>query len=238
MSLLPWLNLEDSFPPIDHALSEPDGLLAAGGDLSSKRLLEAYSQGIFPWSSDDQPILWWCPDPRCVIFPDHVHISRSLKKQIRKHPYTVSFNQAFQQVMHHCARGEEEQGGWITEEMKHAYEDLHTQGFAHSVEVWMNEELIGGLYGVCIGKSFFGESMFSLAPNASKIAFAALCKQAERWKFQLIDCQIENEHLLSLGASLIARNEFMEAIQKQIQCAQDFDWVFEHDILDQVLGKG
>ncbi|KZY60993.1 leucyl/phenylalanyl-tRNA--protein transferase [Oleiphilus sp. HI0130] len=237
MSLLPWLNPEDDFPPAETALSDPNGLLAAGADLSPERLLTAYRNGIFPWSSGDQPLLWWSPDPRCVVFPAKVHISRSLKKAIRKHSYTISFDQCFEEVIEHCARGEEYTGGWITEEMKAAYASLADKGIAHSVEVWRNGNLVGGLYGIGIGCCFFGESMFSLESNASKVAFAALCKQAERWQFPVIDCQIENEHLSSLGAELITRDRFQSLIQTGMKSNNLFTWHFDEDIIEQILAS-
>lgn len=237
MSLLPWLNSEDDFPSTDTALSDPNGLLAAGADLSPERLLTAYRRGIFPWSSGDQPLLWWSPDPRCVVFPANVHISRSLKKAIRKHDYRLSFDQCFEEVIEHCARGEELSGGWITDEMKEAYTSLAASGIAHSVEVWRGENLVGGLYGIGIGRCFFGESMFSLESNASKVAFAALCKQAEQWQFPVIDCQIENEHLSSLGAELIARDRFESLIQSGIVNNESFTWRFDEDIIEQILAS-
>lgn len=237
MSLLPWLNPEDTFPPVENALIDPNGLLAAGGDLSPERILEAYHKGIFPWSSEDQPLLWWSPDPRCVIFPSKVHVSRSLKKALRKYDYSLSFDQCFEEVIEHCARGEEYTGGWITEEMKEAYSMLANQGVAHSVEVWRNEYLVGGLYGIGIGHCFFGESMFSLESNASKIAFAGLCKQAENWGFPIIDCQIENEHLSSLGAELIPRSLFDELRQAGINDNKAFTWRFDEDIIEQILAS-
>ena len=237
MSLLPWLNPEDDFPPTEAALTDPNGLLAAGADLSPERLLEAYRSGIFPWSSGDQPLLWWSPDPRCVVFPSHVHISRSLKKAIRKHSYQLSFDQCFEEVIEHCARGEEHTGGWITNEMKVAYTALAEQGIAHSIEVWRNEELVGGLYGIGLGHCFFGESMFSLESNASKIAFSALCKQAERWQFPVIDCQIENEHLSSLGSELIPRDDFTALINTGMNNDSPFTWRFDDDIIEQILAS-
>lgn len=233
MSLLPWLQNNDPFPPSDTALQEPNGLLAAGADLSTERLLSAYRAGIFPWSSKDEPILWWSPNPRCVVFPEKVHISKSLKKLIRKHAVTLSFDREFSEVIHHCSRDESEDG-WITDEMKSAYSELHALGYAHSVEVWQDGALIGGLYGVALGHSFFGESMFSLAPNASKIAFSALCKQLQRWNFPLIDCQIENPHLLSLGAEAIPRDQFLETLDSASQEPDHSHWMFDEDICDAI----
>lgn len=214
MSQIPWLDHTLKFPSTSTALTDPDGLLAAGGDLSPDRLLQAYSQGIFPWYSEGQPILWWSPDPRCVIFPHEVHISRSLKKFIRQTKPTLTFDQAFAEVIHHCARLDTDEGTWITNEMEEAYIELHQLGFAHSVEVWDEKELIGGLYGIAIGRCFFGESMFSLRPNASKIAFTSLCKQLKEWNYAIIDCQVENPHLLTLGAHCIDRKDFLSILNK------------------------
>lgn len=236
MSMLSWLNHDDAFPDASHALKEPNGLLAAGADLSVERLLSAYRSGVFPWSSKDEPILWWSPDPRCVVFPEKVHISKSLKKHLRKHPVSLTFDQAFPEVIQHCSRDDENDDGWITDEMKAAYTMLHRLGHAHSVEVWREKELIGGLYGVSLGHCFFGESMFSLEANASKIAFAALCKQLSRWNFPLIDCQIENPHLLSLGAEPLPRNKFIEILDSAVQAQDHSDWMFDSDICDAIAG--
>lgn len=224
---LPWLEDALDFPDPESALEEPNGLLAAGGDLSPQRLIQAYQQGIFPWFSDDQPILWWSPNPRCVIFPDKAHVSRSLRKHIRKHNSTVSFDQEFEQVIHHCARLDSEEGTWITAEMEDAYIDLHHRGIAHSVEVWEDNELCGGLYGLAIGRCFFGESMFSLKTNASKIAFAALCQQLKSWDYQIIDCQVENPHLFSLGAEVINRKEFLSILKQEVSVSPiAHEWSF------------
>lgn len=197
------------FPPIEQALKEPNGLLAAGGDLSVNRLLKAYSRGIFPWFDDDQPILWWSPDPRAVMFPQDLHISRSLHKTLRSNCFRVSFDEDFDAVIRACSaprRGS--QGTWITEDIIDAYNAFHARGFAHSVECWHGDELVGGLYGVALGRLFFGESMFSRMTDASKVAFVHLVKQLEAWDFPLIDCQIMNPHLASLGATLMPRATF------------------------------
>jgi len=207
---LPWLDSpESSFPDIDLALSEPNGLLAAGGDLSPGRLLQAYSSGIFPWFEEGQPVLWWSPDPRMVLFPEDLRISKSLQKTLGKSHYTVTFDQAFPEVIACCAqpRGDSP-GTWITEEMQVAYTQLFDAGHAHSVEVWRDGNLIGGLYGVALGQLFFGESMFSFESNASKIALVNLVKQLQQWNYKLIDCQVSSEHLESLGAIEISREEF------------------------------
>jgi leucyl/phenylalanyl-tRNA--protein transferase len=206
-----WLNIHDptDFPDASLALTEPDGLLAIGGDLTVKRLLTAYSKGIFPWYNEDQPILWWSPDPRAVLFPEHLKISRSLRKTLHKHIFRVSFDMAFDRVIQACAAPRPKQSGtWISDEMQQAYQQLHQQGYAHSVECWQDAELVGGLYGVAIGKIFFGESMFSRVTDASKIAFVYLVKHLQAKGFSLIDCQVSSAHLESLGAIDIPRTEF------------------------------
>lgn len=205
----------ENFPPPEHALREPNGLLAVGGDLSPARLLQAYRRGIFPWYSAPQPILWWSPDPRCVIFPGKLHVSHSLGKLLRGTKYTVSFDAAFAEVIAACAaprRNQPEAGTWITPEMQAAYCELHRLGHAHSIEVYMNGKLAGGLYGVAIGRVFFGESMFSRENNASKVALARLAQQLCAWGYELIDCQVYSEHLASLGAESLPRAAFIELV--------------------------
>lgn len=224
---LPWLEESLEFPDPNTALEEPNGLLAAGGDLSPERLVSAYKNGIFPWYSDDQPILWWSPDPRCVVFPEKAHTSKSLKKHIRKHASTVTFDQAFTQVIRHCARLDSDEGTWITEEMEDAYIELHAKGIAHSVEAWEGGDLIGGLYGLAIGRCFFGESMFSLKTNGSKIAFSALTQSLANWGYQIIDCQVESPHLFTLGAESISREDFLSILKIEILSAPDsHNWHF------------
>ena len=218
MSYLPWLDDSSDFPAPETALLQPNGLLAGGGDLSVKRLIQAYRQGIFPWFSEEQPILWWSPNPRCVVFPEQIKASRSLSKHIKKVQPTLTFDQQFATVMQHCARTNTNLGTWITPEIQRAYFDLHQAGIAHSVEVWEQGVLTGGLYGLAIGRCFFGESMFSLRPNSSKIAFVALCKQLQLWHYKLLDCQVENPHLLSLGAATIDRAEFLSLLNTYIDC--------------------
>ncbi len=207
---IPWLTADtESFPPTRQALDEPNGLLAAGGDLSPQRLLAAYEKGIFPWYDDQQPILWWSPNPRTILKPADIHISKSLKKALRKSTRHYSFNQAFEQVISLCADLREyDQGTWITEEMMNAYRQLHDQGHAHSIEVWCDHELVGGLYGVAVGDLFCGESMFHQKTDASKMAFVALCKWLAIRKCRLVDCQILNPHLESLGVKTISRKVF------------------------------
>lgn len=234
--MIPWIDEQyPDFPDPETACEEPDGLLAAGGDLSPQRLITAYALGIFPWYSDGQPILWWSPNPRCVIRPKDVHISRSLKKHIRREPVRLSFNENFEEVIYQCARYGSEEGSWITDEMREAYCQLHEQKLAHSVEVWQGESLVGGLYGIAIGRCFFGESMFSHATNASKVAFAALCRQLWRWQYELIDCQIENPHLRSLGATTIPRTEFLSILEQNRQhSCLEHPWRFDEDILSSI----
>lgn len=199
------------------SLGEDDGLLAVGGDLSAERLLLAYSNGIFPWYSEGEPILWWSPDPRFVLFPKDIRISHSMKKVLKKNTYTVTFDTCFRDVISSCANVRKESGTWINNDMIEAYYKLHELGFAHSVETWYEDKLVGGLYGISIGKCFFGESMFSTMSNASKVAFITLCKKLEQQDFKLIDCQVYTEHLKSLGAVNIGREKFLEIIKKEAE---------------------
>jgi leucyl/phenylalanyl-tRNA--protein transferase len=208
---LPWLDpdADPVFPPADTALTDPNGLLAAGGGLSPDWLMAAYSQGIFPWFEVGQPVLWWSPDPRLVLYPDRVKISRSMRKLIRKQPYLITMDTNFVDVIHNCkSERDGATGTWITDEMQAAYIQLHELGLAHSIEVWAGSAIVGGLYGVALGKVFFGESMFSKEANASKIALIALALQLRRWQFGLIDCQVSSQHLLSMGAEEISRHSF------------------------------
>ena len=217
MSPIPWLDHSYLFHTLSSALTDPDGLLAAGGDLSPERIVAAYKKGIFPWFSDDQPILWWSPDPRCVIFPEKLHISKSLRKKLNKQPFKITFDQDFPAVIQCCADSRSEEAGtWITEDMLEAYIELHHLGIAHSVEVWNGEKLVGGLYGLNIGRCFFGESMFSLETDASKVAFVYLANQLNEWGYEIIDCQVENPHLLTLGAETIQRSEFQSILERNI----------------------
>lgn len=208
--MIPWLPPQAIFPPLEKAMNEPNGLLAAGGDLSPERLLAAYRRGIFPWFSAGEPILWWSPDPRMVLFPGALKISRSLGKTLRRTNYEVRLDTAFAEVMRACAdkSREAQNGTWITEAMQSAYCSLHQLGHAHSVETWIDNKLVGGLYGIAIGQAFFGESMFSDVRDASKIALAHLCAYLKRAGFGIIDCQMETAHLASLGALPIRRSDF------------------------------
>jgi leucyl/phenylalanyl-tRNA--protein transferase len=212
--MIRWLGPSDPFPPVDAALTNPNGLLAAGGDLGPSRLLDAYGRGIFPWSADDEPILWWCPDPRMVLFVDEFYVSRSLRKRLRSGVFTVTADRAFEQVMRGCAEPRADgDGTWITPAITSAYADLHRMGHAHSIETWRGDTLVGGLYGVSIGRMFFGESMFARESDASKVALAFLAHQLERWEFRLIDCQMSTAHLATLGAREIPRREFVREVQ-------------------------
>ena len=213
---LPWLSpTETSFPDISLALADPNGLLAAGGDLSPERLIEAYSSGIFPWFEEGQPVLWWSPDPRMVLFPEDLRVSKRLQKILNKARYTVTLDEAFAEVITCCAqpRGESPDT-WITDEMQTAYTQLFEAGHAHSVEVWRDGDLVGGLYGVALGQLFFGESMFSFESNTSKIALVNLVKQLQEWNYKLIDCQVSSEHLESLGAIEISREQFRQQLHE------------------------
>mgnify|MGYP001339473849 CR=1 FL=1 len=227
--MITWLY--DQFPPVEKALGSPNGLLAAGGDLSAGRLLDAYRQGIFPWYSAGEPILWWSPDPRTVFIPSQFKVSASLNKALRKHQYNVTFDRDFEQVMRSCAAPREgENGTWISEDIIAAYCELHRLGYAHSVEVWIDERLVGGVYGIAIGKMFYGESMFSGVSNGSKIALAHLAKQLARWQFGMIDCQMTTPHLASLGAQEIPRSKFIEHLQDLIHCEPQAHWQFDSDL--------
>lgn len=224
--MLTWLRRDSlDFPALERALREPNGLLAAGGDLSAERLIAAYRHGCFPWFSEGQPLLWWSPDPRTVLFPEEFHLSRSLAKLLRQQRYRVTFDQDFAAVIEGCASPRDyADGTWITDSMRAAYLELHRRGLAHSVEVWDGEQLVGGLYGLAMGQLFFGESMFSRADNASKIGFATLVSKLRDWGFVLIDCQMPTRHLHSFGARPIARAEFARYLQQHLDRPSTADW--------------
>ena len=213
-----WIDARDpvdSFPPVDSALQNPDGLLAAGGDLQPDRLIAAYQRGIFPWYSTGQPILWWSPDPRAILLPQDMKVTRSLRKSIRKQAFESRIDYDFDAVITACGDPlYRRDGTWITEEMRAAYSKLYQLGFAHSVETWQQDKLVGGLYGVQLGQVFFGESMFSRVPDASKFALKCLCEQLISQGVGMIDCQMATSHLLSLGAQLIPRTEFTQMLEK------------------------
>jgi len=238
-----WLDARPAdapFPPVELALREPNGLLAVGGDLSPQRLLRAYRQGIFPWYNAGQPILWWSPDPRLVLFPADLRISRSLRKALRRGLFRVTLDTAFEAVVAACAapRGDG-QGTWITRDVAAAYTRLYALGHAHSVEVWQQDRLVGGLYGVALGRVFFGESMFTQVSDASKVGFVTLVRQLVRWGYELIDCQVYTGHLASLGAILIPRAAFNGRLDRLAEAAgHDGPWIPDPDLADEMRGSG
>lgn len=216
---LPWLESgQPAFPPTEQAFAEPNGLLAAGGSLSPDWLIAAYRRGIFPWYEEGQPLLWWTPDPRMILEPGEMHVSRSLRRTLRRGEFRVSADEAFAEVIDGCAEPRGDLAGtWITPAMRRGYIELHRQGIAHSIEVWRGEELVGGVYGIALGRVFFGESMFSRAADASKVALANLSKLLRIWDFELIDCQVSSPHLVSLGAKEIPRKEFEARLQAALR---------------------
>ena len=229
--MIPLLGPTDPFPPIDRALVEPNGLLAAGGGLSIARLIEAYSRGIFPWFSEGDPVLWWCPDPRMVLPTGRVHVSRSLRRRLRRAEYDVTLDRGFGEVLRACAaprRGEA--GTWLVPSMIRAYEHLHRAGVAHSIEIWHGGELAGGLYGVALGRMFFGESMVARQTDASKRAIVLLAAQLARWGVPLIDCQMRTEHLATLGAIEIARRDFVRTVEQLVRMPAITAWHLDDDI--------
>jgi len=236
MISLQWLDPDPSidsgidsgtgFPALETALSEPQGLLAAGGDLTTERLIRAYQSGIFPWYSHGEPILWWAPDPRFVLFPEHIKISRSLAKNVRNNHFEIRMDTAFEQVISICASQprKDQPGTWITDEMQQAYINMHQAGHAHCVECWHGDELVGGLYGIHSGQVFCGESMFSRENNASKIALVHLCQFLQRHGFKLIDSQVYTEHLERLGALMIPRDEYVEILNEPHGVEMPVNW--------------
>jgi leucyl/phenylalanyl-tRNA--protein transferase len=223
--LIPWLRGKASFPPIERALQDPNGLLAAGGDLSPERLLDAYRHGIFPWYSDDQPILWWSPDPRTVLYCEELKVSRSLRRVVNAGVFEIRVDSAFEQVIRACAAPRAKaKGTWIVEDMVSAYVRLHERGFAHSVEAWQDGSLAGGLYGVSIGRMFFGESMFARASDASKVALVHLVERLKRHEMPLIDCQQDTAHMASLGARPMARVAFASELERLVHSEAPYAW--------------
>lgn len=231
-TMIPWLEQGDDFPPLERALAEPNGLLAAGGDLSPQRLLAAYGRGIFPWYGRNDPLLWWSPDPRMVLFPAELRVPRSLAKRLRRRDFEIRVDSAFDEVIRACAAPRDDGAGtWITAEMISAYCELHRRGHAHSVETWIDGALAGGLYGIALGRAFYGESMFAHAPDASKIALVCLVRQLRRWQYGLIDCQMKTAHLARFGAREIPRSEFSQHLAKLVNCpASAGYWRFDDDL--------
>lgn len=223
--MIPWLETADPFPPVERALEHPNGLLCAGADLSIARLLDAYRHGIFPWYSGSEPILWWSPDPRMVLFTDELKVSRSLAKSMRNKGYTVRCDSAFGAVLEGCAAprigpGDDAPGTWLGPAMRRAYGALHDAGYAHSVETWRDGDLVGGLYGVALGRMFYGESMFSRATDASKVALVALVEQLRARGVPLIDCQVRTPLLAGLGAREIPRRDFLRRVKRLVHYAE------------------
>lgn len=214
------------FPPVEHALHRPNGLLAWGGDLHPERLLRAYRLGIFPWFSEGEPVLWWSPDPRCVLLPRQVYVSSRTRRRFNSGCYRLTADTAFAEVIDACAEPRDGAAGtWITDELKASFVHLHQRGITHSVEVWQDQQLVGGIYGMAIGGAFFGESMFSRAVDASKIALITLCRQLQHWSFGLVDCQVTNPHLLSMGAIELPREEFDRRVASlTVQAGQPGSW--------------
>ena len=239
--MIGWLNPGDPFTAAETALADPNGLLCAGLELSPQLVLAAYERGIFPWYSEGQPVLWWSPDPRMVLRPQDFNLHRSLRKTLKSSYFEIRTDTSFEAVMRACAEPRPEQGGtWINEAIIDAYSALHSAGFAHSVETWVDDELVGGLYGIALGKVFFGESMFMRRTDASKIAFSHLVAQLKRWQFELIDCQQKTEHLASLGAAPISRADFLQRLSRLVHsdaiAPRSGAWLFDRDLLDDLLG--
>lgn len=230
--MLSYLTAAIEFPPVTKALREPDGLLAVGGDLSAQRLIAAYRQGIFPWFNPGQPILWWSPDPRMVLFPEDLHVPHSLARAMRKRNYEIRLDSAFTAVMEACSQPRAgQEGTWIAPAMIEAYTELHKLGVAHSIETWIDGKLAGGLYGVALGRVFYGESMFARVSDASKIAFVHLVRQLQRWRFELIDCQMNTAHLARFGAAEIPRSEFIRYLDVGVTQSPPL-WRFDIDMIE------
>jgi leucyl/phenylalanyl-tRNA--protein transferase len=236
--MIPWLESGDPFPPVEEALRDPNGLLAAGDELSTERLLQAYERGIFPWFGEGDPVLWWSPDPRMVLGTDAVHVSRSLRKRLRSGRFRVTADTAFPLVMGACAEPRPDQDGtWITRDVYDAYCTLATLGVAHSIETWEGDTLVGGLYGVAIGRMFFGESMFARRSDASKVALVYGVRQLRRWGFPLIDCQMSTSHLASLGARTVSRAEFLSVVRRYVKMPPvPAPWRLDTDLIEELHG--
>lgn len=221
-----WINRQSNiFPPLGRALRSPSGLLAMGGDLSAERLVAAYRHGCFPWYSHGQPLMWWSPDPRTVLFPEELHVPRSLRKTLRQQHFRITYDSAFEQVIHACAQPRSSDSGtWVTPAMQSAYTRLHQLGHAHSVEVWHGQQLVGGLYGIAMGRLFFGESMFARMSDASKVGFATLVQDLQQAGFVLIDCQMPTEHLARFGARDIPRSKFQQYLQRDLDSPSSMVW--------------
>jgi leucyl/phenylalanyl-tRNA---protein transferase len=234
--MIPWLESGDPFPPVEQALRDPNGLLAAGDDLSTDRLLQAYERGIFPWFGEGDPVLWWSPDPRMVLGTGAIHVSRSLRKTIRSGRFRVTADTAFPLVMAACAEPRPDQDGtWITRDVYEAYCQLATLGVAHSIEAWEGDSLVGGLYGVAIGRMFFGESMFARRSDASKVALVHGVRQLRRWGFPLIDCQMSTSHLASLGARTVSRAEFLSVVRRHVKMPPvAAPWRLDADLIEEL----
>jgi leucyl/phenylalanyl-tRNA---protein transferase len=232
--MIPWLESDDPFPPVEQALRDPNGLLAAGDDLSTGRLLQAYERGIFPWFGEGDPVLWWSPDPRMVLSTDGMRVTRSLRKTLRAERFRVTADTAFPLVMAACAEPRPDQDGtWITSDVFEAYCALATLGVAHSIETWEGGALVGGLYGVAVGRMFFGESMFARRSDASKVALVHGVRQLRRWGFPLIDCQMTTSHLASLGAREISRAEFLSVVRTHVTLPPvPGPWRLDDDLLE------
>ena len=221
LNVIPWISTSRDFPAVDTARTDPNGLLCTGADLAPETIIAAYSRGIFPWFSDGQPILWWSPDPRMVLFPEEFKISKSLAKTVNRKPFEVRFDSAFSEVISACSEPRREDGGtWIVPDMRAAYAALHARGVAHSIESWREGKLVGGLYGLALGRIFFGESMFARETDASKVALVALVEKLKHDGFELIDCQQETRHLASFGARPIPRREFVQRLKVLINSQQ------------------
>lgn len=221
-----WINRQaNTFPPLGRALHSPPGLLAMGGDLTPERLVAAYRHGCFPWYSEGQPLMWWSPDPRTVLFPEELHTPRSLRKTLRQQRFRITYDKAFEQVIHACAQPRStDSGTWITPAMQNSYIRLHQLGHAHSVEVWHEQQLVGGLYGIAIGRLFFGESMFARMSDASKAGFITLVQDLQQARFVLIDCQMPTEHLARFGARDIPRTRFQNYLQNHLDQPSSMVW--------------